>query len=258
MKTVSLFITLLIVMTTSLIARENPFEPTQTYETEVARLMEIEEDYPYEFQEKEDQVEHEVKKAKTPVKKAMTPKQVKKMVAKKKPAKPVKRVSLDSAKNSPVLNQMNGVKKEEKVKTITLENAMEKLDKDEIVVQVPKRKNIEVMEMDADDIQENIDILPFVNLNYTNDKMLISSKYDVFRKFTIEDKNKIVLDYHAKTFFLTKNKITKTAYFEKVIAGNHLKERYFRIVIVLAHKPSKYKVTYTNNLVTIEFDKDMI
>ena len=181
---------------------------------------------------------------------------VKKKVVK--PAKAVKRVSLDSSKDNVVLNQMSTTKKAEKAKTITLENAMDKLEKDEIVVQVPNRTNIEVMEMDADDIQENVDILPFVNLNYTNDKMLISSKYDVFRKFTIEDKKKIVLDYHAKTFFLTKNKTLDTDYFKKIVIGNHLKDRYFRIVIVLKNKPNKYKVTYTDNLVTIIFDKDMI
>ena len=61
MKTISTFIILFIVITTNLNARENPFEPTQTYETEFERLMEIEEDYPYEFQEKEDQVENKTK-----------------------------------------------------------------------------------------------------------------------------------------------------------------------------------------------------
>jgi len=136
----------------------------------------------------------------------------------------------------------------EKKQIITLEKAMEELDK--VVVEVPKRTDI--------DIHENIDILPFVNLDFTNDKIEINSKYDVFRKFTIDDSNKIVLDYHAKTFFLTKVKKLDTDFYDKVVIGNHLKDRYFRIVIVLKNKPNKYKVTYTDNLVTIIFDEDMI
>mgnify|MGYP000202671360 CR=1 FL=1 len=280
MKTLPLFITLLIVITSSLSARENPFEPTQTYETEIARLMEIEEDHPYEFQEKEDQEEHKVQKkvikaedkvaAKLEIKKDVMikkPMVAKKIEMKKEPMvakkvvmppkikemiqpKPMKKMALVE----PLI-----IKKQEKTpETITLENAMDKLDNEKIAVQVPTRENIEVMKMDTEDIHENFDILPFVNIDYTNEKILISSKYEVFRKFTIDKSKKIVLDYHAKTFFLTKSKNTKTAYFEKVVAGNHLNERYFRIVVVLKDKPNKYKVTYSNNLVTIEFDKDMI
>ena len=74
----------------------------------------------------------------------------------------------------------------------------------------------------------------------------------------IEKDNKIVLDYHAKIFFLTKKQTSDTEYFKRVIVGNHMKEKYFRVVIVLKHNPNKYKVTYTDNLVTIEFDKNMI
>ena len=57
---------------------------------------------------------------------------------------------------------------------------------------------------------------------------------------------------------LTKVKKLDTDFYDKVVIGNHLKDRYFRIVIVLKNKPNKYKVTYTDNLVTIVFDEDMI
>jgi len=284
MKTFSLLVTLIIVISSNLSARENPFEPTQTYETEVARLMEIEEDYPYEFQEKEDQEEHKTQEknihSKTDAAKMPPPmmqdkntsmpqvdKEAKKEIKPKMQMKPtsVKKMALVEPKITtaepmiPPMPQEMPAKKEE-TKTITLENAMSNLSEEKIEVQVPNRKGFgePKMEMIAKDIHENIDLLPFVNLDYTNDKITIGSKYEVFRKFTIDKSKKIVLDYHAKIFFSTKSKKTPTQYFEKVIAGNHLKERYFRIVVVLKDKPSKYKVTYTNNLVTIEFDKDMI
>jgi len=53
MKLFYLIMTLLVVGNLNLSARENPFEPTKTYEEELARMMEIEEDFPAEFQEKD-------------------------------------------------------------------------------------------------------------------------------------------------------------------------------------------------------------
>lgn len=53
MKLFYFILTLLVIGSPYLSARENPFEPTKTYEEELARMMEIEEDYPAEFQEKD-------------------------------------------------------------------------------------------------------------------------------------------------------------------------------------------------------------
>jgi len=290
MKTISAFIILFIVVLSTLNARENPFEPTQTYETEFERLMEIEEDYPYEFQEKEDQIDHKTKEVMQDKKEMLEPetmskKEEPKMVVpmKKMPQPEMKKV-LSTPEKMPKVktaikmqmkteapkpmaeDKMMAVKKEDmdrvsldinkqevledKKQKISLENAMTELNEEKIEVDVPKRKDVIV--------QESIDILPFVNITYSNDKMEVSSKYEVFRKFTIDKSNKIVLDYHASIFFYTKKQISDTEYFEKVIVGNHKKEKYFRVVIVLKDKPNKYKVTYTDNLVTIEFDKNMI
>jgi len=290
MKTISAFIILFIVVLSTLNARENPFEPTQTYETEFERLMEIEEDYPYEFQEKEDQIDHKTKEVMQDKKEMLEPetmskKEEPKMVVpmKKMPQPEMKKV-LSTPEKMPNVktaikmqmkteapkpmaeDKMMAVKKEDmdrvsldinkqevledKKQKISLENAMTELNEEKIEVEVPKRKDVIV--------QESIDILPFVNITYSNDKMEVSSKYEVFRKFTIDKSNKIVLDYHASIFFYTKKQISDTEYFEKVVVGNHKKEKYFRVVIVLKDKPSKYKVTYTDNLVTIEFDKNMI
>ncbi|MFA7083405.1 MAG: AMIN domain-containing protein [Arcobacteraceae bacterium] len=53
MKFFYLILTLLVISTPNLSARDNPFEPTKTYDEELARMMEIEEDFPAEFQEKD-------------------------------------------------------------------------------------------------------------------------------------------------------------------------------------------------------------
>jgi len=267
MKHVSLLITFLIIVSINANGRENPFEPTQTYEAEVARLMEIEEDYPYEFQEKENQeespksmkkmeekifpIEKEVKHTQTIT--TMKPGAKQDEASMKTEHKPTMNSTIKpmEEKMAPVVKEvMIETKVIKKPKTITLKKAMKEIEKDEVVVKVPKREDIQ--------IHENIDILPFVNIDYTNDKIEIKSKYDVFRKFTLEKNNKIVLDFHAKTAFFTKSQMINTEYFDKVIVGNHSKEKYFRIVIVLKNKPNKYKVTYLDNLVSIVFDEDMI
>ncbi len=87
MKLFYLMITLLVIGNLNLSARENPFEPTKTYEEELARMMEMEEDFPAEFQEKDPSAYEQM----TPVVEPVAPKvEVKKeaVVAPKVVAKP--------------------------------------------------------------------------------------------------------------------------------------------------------------------------
>lgn len=58
MKSLPLFVTSLL-MVASLEARENPFMPTKAYNDEVARLMEIDQNYPPEFMEKNQDIQTE-------------------------------------------------------------------------------------------------------------------------------------------------------------------------------------------------------
>ena len=159
MKTLSLFITLFIVITSNLDARENPFEPTQTYEIEAARLMEIEENYPYEFQEKEDQEVHMTQKDvnETRASEEATMSIIKKQDKTKIILKPIKKMAIVEPKmemSEPTMTPI--VKKmvpKENTKIITLEKAMKSLKEEKIVIQVPQRKDIE--------INENIEFFTF-------------------------------------------------------------------------------------------------
>ncbi|WP_419771173.1 MAG: AMIN domain-containing protein [Candidatus Marinarcus sp.] len=103
MKLFSLLVTLFVIVTNNVNARENPFEPTKTYKDEMARVMEIEEDYPAEFQAKKDDSQYEkmtpvpvVEPVKEEVKAPVVKKEVvaKKEVVKKVPSEKVVYVPL--------------------------------------------------------------------------------------------------------------------------------------------------------------------
>ncbi|RXJ55404.1 AMIN domain-containing protein [Candidatus Marinarcus aquaticus] len=93
MKLFSLIVTLLIVGTNNLTARENPFEPTNMYQEEVARMMEIEEDYPAEFQKNDDPSQYE--QMSEPKEEVAKKEEVKKEAPKPEVKKEVKKVDTD-------------------------------------------------------------------------------------------------------------------------------------------------------------------
>ncbi len=233
MKTLSLF-TLLLLISTSLTARENPFEATNAYEEESARIVEmneIDENYAEEYQqeqqfinatyEKMNKVENEVpaKKVKEPVvapKPALTEEKVKKLIKK--------------------------AQKETEAKTRIIVKK---------VANQPKEiKQVIYVKPRLDVVNEKT-ILPFINIEYDNDKIDIISKYEVNKKLTLPGKKKIILDYTAKENFYTKRETLSSTNFLKIAVGNHKKDKFFRVVIELSELPENYEVTYDEMKVSI-------
>ncbi len=225
--------TLLLIFSTSLLARENPFEPTNAYEEEAARIIEmneIDEDYDVEFQQEQQYVDSmyekmnkveeepakapEVKKAEKP---ALTEKQVKKMIKK--------------------------AQKESEAKT--------KVIVKKVIIEKPKEVQQVVYVKPRLDVTNEKEILPFVKIEYDNDKIDIYSKYKVTKKITLPGKKKIVLDYMAKENFYTKRETLESTNFPKIAVGNHQKEKFFRVVVELAEFPENYEVTYDDEMVSI-------
>lgn len=218
-------ITLLLLLSTSLIARENPFSPTNAYEEEAARMIEInevEQDYDVEFQQEQQYVNEmyekmnkpEPKPAPEPVKPALTEEKVQKMIEK--------------------------AQKEVKPKVI-VKKVVEQAKEPQQVVYVKPRL----------DVVSEKEILPFVRIEFDNDKLDIYSKYKVTKKITLPGKKKIVLDYTAKENFYTVRETIPSTNFPKIAVGNHKKDKYFRVVVELAHTPENYEVTYDDNKVSI-------
>jgi hypothetical protein len=233
MKTLSLF-TLLLLLSTSLTARENPFEATNAYEEESARIVEmneVDENYAEEYQqeqqfinatyEKMNKVEKEVttKKAMKPIippKPALTEEKVKKLIKK--------------------------AQKESEAKTRTIVRK---------VTNQPKEIKQVVYVKPRLDIVNEKEILPFLNIEYDNDKIDIHSKYKVNKKLTLPGKKKIILDYTASENFYTKRENLTSTSFLKIAIGNHKKDKFFRVVIELSDMPENYEVTYDKMKVSI-------
>ena len=221
--------TFLLIFSTILFARENPFAPTNAYEEEAARIIEmneIDENYDVEFQQEQQYVDtmyekmnnpEEPLKPLVPEKPALTEKEVEKMIEK-------------AQKES-----------EAKTKTIVKKVIIEKPVEVQQVVYVKPRLDV---------INEK-EILPFVKIEYDNDKIDIFSKYKVTKKITLPGKKKIILDYMAKENFYTKRETLESTNFPKIAVGNHKKDKFFRVVVELAEIPENYEVTYDDKMVSI-------
>ena len=244
MKTLFLF-TLTIIITFNLNARENPFEATNAYEEEAARIIEQNEandnsinesEYIKEMQEKmsniseEDENKNKVKEA---VKKLTPALKVEKTYTKKEVKKLIKKAQIQAE------SKVKKIVKKELAKTKTVEPTQ--------IVYVKPRTDI------IDDIKSNKTktLLDFLKIEYNDNKLIIHTKDAVSKKFALEKENKIIIDYKAKKNFYTKREDLESLNFKKIAVGNHKEEKFYRVVILLSMKPSNYKVEYKDNKITI-------
>jgi len=254
MKSFSLLITS-IILVSSLEARENPFMPTKAYEDEVARLMEIDDNYPREFQENQN-IETE----------DMTPILKEKDVNKPLPSA--------VAKTEEEINKAKALKAAKIKKQKALEEALKKAEiakaeadrlRAEKEAALAKAKALEeqgpvIYIKKRDDIVVNntLEVLPFLNIEYTNETMTLNSPHKVFKKFYLPDENKLIIDFKAEVTFFTKRLDLESQHFKKIVAGNHKKEKYFRVVLLLKDSPINYNVTYSEDSVFINLNKEMV
>lgn len=240
----------LLLMTSVLIARDNPFLATDAYEEEVARLMEINDDYPMDLVE--EKVDYENMNSTLDIKEnnnlSDSNKMEKDIQEKIKKELILKKAMIEKAKMKEK-NLKKAQKKQAMLKKAKMKQAMiakkkqEQMLKEEIIY-VKKRS-------DLPDITKEYKPLDFLSFTYSNNIIKIkSSKYKVFKKFTID--NKIILDFAASdALFYTKRKDLNTFSFKNITIGNHKNENFFRVVIILNDKPSLFKVTHTEKLVSI-------
>lgn len=217
--------TLLIILQVSLIARENPFEPTIAYEEEAARMIEmqeVEEDYAIEFQKEQHYVNEMYEKMNNP--------------KEEKPKKPA--LTEDKVKK---LIEKATKETEKKTKEIVKKAVEEKPKEIEQVVFVKPRL----------DVSYEKEILPFVKVSYDNDKIDIFSKYKVSKKLTLPNEKKIILDFTARENFYTVREKLESTNFLKITAGNHKKDNFFRVVVELSQLPDNFEVTYDDDKVSI-------
>ena len=243
----------LLLLSSTLFARENPFAPTDAYLEEVARLMQEGEWNPQAFTKNANESEQyenmdstlEIPGKKTTYSITMVPK---KMSEDKMAKKPMKKMST-SKTNTMNDESINAILH----KTLKMQKDIEELQK----VKIPEKTMQEIVyvkkRMDIPDEKIMYNPLDFVNIQYDSTSIDIDSgKYKVFKKFTIDKENKIILDFRASNLkFYTKRKAINNANFKQIVIGNHKKENYFRVVISLENNPSMYEVNYNENIVSI-------
>lgn len=262
----------LLTLMLSVEARENPFEPTIAYMEEEQRILEVEQDYPEEFQAKENPDLEEISQPKVEEKKVEPKKsEVKKVVKKAEPKENkateeshIKKllVSLSNQlKEDEIKGQKEVLEKPMKEETAATESTTKEMtnEKAEEPAQEVKQENIEeetVLEdsgvpQDDEIAKESYDPTPFVSIKSFSNRLEIHTDSKVYRKFNLVDVSKIVIDFHDTVNFYTKRMNIQSDFFEEVAVGNHKKEDFYRVVVKTTQAPQSYKVTHKPGIITV-------
>ncbi len=98
---------------------------------------------------------------------------------------------------------------------------------------------------------KSIKVLPFLTIEYSNNKMTLNSKYKIMKKFYLEDEKKLIIDFKGNVSFFTKKISLDSTNFKQLIAGNHKEEQFFRVVILVENMPSTYDISFDDELVYV-------
>ena len=236
MKTLFLS-TLTIIFALSLNARENPFEVTSTFENEVGKHIDEaaikksmeEASYIKEMEEKMSGTSNKNKVENHSSEKAA-------------PLVPEEKTY--SKKEVDHLIEKTQKQTEQKTKEIVKKEVQKNVEPTQVVYVKPRT-----------DVGEEAlltkDILPFLKLEFNDNKLIIHSEHKVSKKFSVDKENKLIIDFSANVEFNTKKDDLESKNFKRVAVGNHKKEGYFRIAVELIDKPSKFDVDYKENIITI-------
>ncbi|MBY0540727.1 MAG: AMIN domain-containing protein [Campylobacterales bacterium] len=239
MKTLFLF-TLTVILALNLNARENPFEPTDSFEDEVGKIVQMDEnsvrksmeETPYikEMQEKMSNVTGQNKnKVEENINKTM----------------PVIEQKAYSKKEVDSLIQKTQKQTEQKAKEIAKKEVQKTTEPTQVVYVKPRS------DVADDEALLTKTILPYLKVEFNDNKFIIHSEHKVSKKFSVDNENKIIIDYKGLVEFNTKKDSLESQSFKKIAVGNHKKEGYYRIAIELIDKPSKFEVDYKDDIITI-------
>lgn len=100
-------------------------------------------------------------------------------------------------------------------------------------------------------------VLPFLTIDSNKNNIVIKTrkKYKLIRYYLEQDEKKFVFDFKGKVLTYTKYKNLNAPNFKSYIVGNHPEGDYFRVVIVVKNNINKYKVSIKNNIATIRYKK---
>jgi hypothetical protein len=239
MKTLFLF-TLTTALALNLSARENPFEPTTVFDQDLGKIINLDEkavkksmeNAPY-IQEMQEKMLNVTSQGENKVE--------------EKVSKPTTVIEDDTYSKREVDSLIQKTKKqtEQKAKELVKKEVQKNVEPTQVVYVKPRSDVAE------DEALLTKNILPFLKLEYNDNKLLITTSYGVSKKFSVVKENKIIIDYKGKVDFNTRRDSLESSCFQKVAVGNHKKDGYFRVAVELSDKPSKFDVTYKGDLITI-------
>ncbi len=242
MKTLFLF-TLSTILALNLSARENPFQMTDAFGDEINKYAQLDEaaikknmqEAPYieEMQEKMSNITNQNENK--------------------------NRVE-DTSKVTPVVDPKTYSKKEvdsliQKTQKQTEQKAKDLVKKEIQNTKIAEPTQVVYVKPRSDAVDEEAlltkNILPFLKLEYNDNKLIIHTNHKVSKKFSVAKENKLIIDYSAKIEFNTKKDTLESKSFKRIAVGNHKKDGFYRIAIELIDKPSNFDVDYKDDIITI-------
>lgn len=236
MKTLFLFI-LTVILAANLNARENPFEITDAFEDDTEKGIVLDEQAVKKSMEEAPYIKEMQEK--------MSGGTEKNKVENNSVATPVIDEKTYSKKEVDTLIQKTQKQNEQKTKEL-VKKEVQKVAEPAQVVYVKPRSDV-----NDNETLLTKNILPFIKLEYNDNKLIIHTSHKVAKKFSVDKENKLIIDYTASIEFNTKKDDIESKNFKRIAIGNHKKEGYFRIAIELIDKPSKFNVDYKDEIITI-------
>lgn len=103
---------------------------------------------------------------------------------------------------------------------------------------------VKISKPKAINFKKEISLFKWLKIEIGKNYIYIKTKDRLFKKFNIENPDKIVLDFRAKKSFSTKKVKIESGYIDKIAVGSH--KSYYRIALRLAKK-SRYELKKEEN-----------
>ncbi len=96
-------------------------------------------------------------------------------------------------------------------------------------------------------------ILPLLTIDLLDKNLTIktTNNHKLIRYYEEKNENKFVFDFQANLAIPTANDNLSSGYYKSYTVGNHQEDGYFRVVILASENVSNYKVMIKNNVGTI-------
>lgn len=245
--------TIVLILSVSLFARLNPFEPDTSYTTKTKETITQENLKPIPVKKpliSKDDGTRTVKVSGSGTNKVLlkevekTKVIVKEKIVKVKPTDEEIRALCKVQNNIPKISSSKSTKRT----TSSKQNPIYVKEQTKIIKHYNKKSH--------GIVPRTYKILPFLTIDTDYNSLKIASRpqYHIIAYHVLKEKRKIAFDFLADVWFYTRyKKLYDAPKFEAYTVGNHKDKRYFRVTINLKNNIDRYTVTIKNNKATIKY-----